>query len=293
MALVLHRTPNAIRNELWRMKLIDISDNWTDAQIESLRILYSDKGLIDLKAFAKTLGKDPSNVSRKARSLGLFTSYSRPKKHKPLENLSPQYKAKLKHEERTPVEQKEYISLVRRNAIKKYGHPRGKRVIRVCPICGKFFDIENSAPGIYCSKDCAYKAREPSQNTYTRGKGGKRPDLNNQYFRSRYEANYARYLNFLIKNNGGIIKWEYEVDTFWFEKIKRGVRSYTPDFKIYNAKGGFEYHEVKGWDYPRGITARKRMAKYFPLVKLILIDSDYFKAIKRQGIDKLIEGWER
>jgi hypothetical protein len=181
---------------------------------------------------------------------------------------------------------------VRREAIKKYGHPRGKRVIRVCRTCGKFFEVPNSSPSTHCSNDCAYKDREPSQNTYTRGKGGKRLDLNNQYFRSRYEANYARYLNFLIKNDGGIKKWEYEIDTFWFEKIKRGVRSYTPDFKVHLTDGSFEYHEVKGWDYSKGKTARKRMSKYFPAMKLILIDSDFFKALRRQGVDRLVEGWE-
>ena len=130
------------------------------------------------------------------------------------------------------------------------------------------------------------------QNTYTRGKGGKRPDLNNQYFRSRYEANYARYLNFVIVNKGGVEKWEFEVETFYFKDIKRGVRSYTPDFKVYLMGGGIEYHEVKGWDYPRGKTARKRMAKYYPLIKLILIDEDFFKALRRQGVEKLIDGWE-
>ena len=141
--------------------------------------------------------------------------------------------------------------------------------------------------------DCAFiRGIVRPQNTFTRGKGGKRFDLNNQYFRSRYEANYARYLNFLIANNGGIVRWEYEADTFWFEKIKRGVRSYTPDFKVYLTEGGVEYHEVKGWDYAKGITARKRMALYHPLVKLILVDEGFFKALTRQGIDKLIEGWE-
>jgi len=49
---------------------------------------------------------------------------------------------------------------------------------------------------------------------------------------------------------------------------------------------------VKGWDYPKGITARKRFSKYYPHLKLILLGQEWFKALKRQGIDKIIPGWE-
>jgi len=131
-------------------------------------------------------------------------------------------------------------------------------------------------------------------NRYTRAKGGKRPDLNNVYFRSRYEANYARYLNFLIehKSHPLILHWEFEPDTFEFHKIRRGVRFYTPDFKVYFADDHIEYHEVKGWDYPRGQTARKRFAKYYPTLRLEIIDADFFKAVRRQGIQSLIPAWE-
>ena len=265
---------------------------WTKEQVVALRELYSNNdGYIALSEFAGAMGRSSSNVSRKARALGLITSYNRPKKHKPFEELCLTSRQKIEHKKRTPEEQKEYISYVRRTAIQEHGHPKGKRDIRVCPVCGKFFEVKHSSPSIYCGRDCGNRITR-QQNTYTRGKGGKRPDLNNQYFRSRWEANYARYLNLIIKNNGGIERWEFEADTFWFEKIKRGVRSYTPDFKIRLTGGGIEYHEVKGWDYPRGKTARKRMAKYHPLAKLILIDAEFFKALRRQGIDKLLEGWE-
>lgn len=128
-------------------------------------------------------------------------------------------------------------------------------------------------------------------NMYSRCKGGKREDLGNIYFRSSYEANYARYLNFLITNNE-ILKWEYEPDTFCFNKIKRGVRSYTPDFKVFLNNRQVEYHEVKGWDYPKGVTARKRMVKYYPSEKLVLVGEEFFKAVKSQGFHRLIPNWE-
>ena len=129
---------------------------------------------------------------------------------------------------------------------------------------------------------------------FSRSKQGRREDLNNQFFRSNYEANYARYLNFLVstKSEPVIVKWQYEPDTFEFKKIKRGSRFYTPDFKVHFQDGHVEYHEVKGWDYPKGITQRKRFAKYYPHLKLLVVDGDFFKEMKRKGVDKLIPNWE-
>jgi hypothetical protein len=133
-------------------------------------------------------------------------------------------------------------------------------------------------------------------NVFSKAKKGKRDDLGGQFFRSSYEANYARYLNFLIEHPLGsgrcVIKWEYEAETFEFKRIRKGVRFYTPDFKVYFSNGDVEYHEVKGWDYPKGITARKRMAKYYPNVKLVVIGEEFFNGLCRQHINQLIPDWE-
>lgn len=99
------------------------------------------------------------------------------------------------------------------------------------------------------------------------------------YFRSGWEVVYARYLQWL-KNKEKIQKWEYEPKTFWFKKIKRGIRSYTPDFRIYNWTGTIEYHEVKGYMDSKSKTKIKRMAKYYPTIILIIIDEDNYKPIK-------------
>jgi len=126
---------------------------------------------------------------------------------------------------------------------------------------------------------------------YTKGSGGKRTDLGDHYFRSSWEANYARYLNFLQKA-GDIFKWEYEPDVFWFEKIKRGTRSYTPDFKIWvTEKGEPHYEEIKGWYDKRSKTKMKRMRRYYPAVKVILIDEKAYAAISSQ-VRRLIPNWE-
>ena len=115
--------------------------------------------------------------------------------------------------------------------------------------------------------------------------GGKR-----KYYRSRWESNYARYLEWL-KSIGEIAGWEHEPETFWFNGIRRGCVSYLPDFRVEEKSGVVVYHEVKGWMDPKSITKIKRMAKYYPDVKLIVIDKKAYESIARQ-MSKTIKGWE-
>jgi hypothetical protein len=111
-------------------------------------------------------------------------------------------------------------------------------------------------------------------------------DINGKllFFRSCWEANYALYLDFLIKTNE-IEGWEYEPTIFYFEKIKRGIRSYTPDFKI-KLHNGFEWHEVKGYMDDKSQTKIKRMAIYYPAEVLKVIEKTQYKEIikKLSGI---------
>lgn len=116
--------------------------------------------------------------------------------------------------------------------------------------------------------------------------GGKR-----NYYRSRWEANYARYLQWL-KDKNEIQDWQHEPKVFWFEGIKRGCVSYLPDFCVIETSGAESYHEVKGWMDDRSKTKIKRMAKYFPYVKLIVIDKPVYKDIEKK-LSSLIDGWEK
>lgn len=111
-----------------------------------------------------------------------------------------------------------------------------------------------------------------------------------KYFRSRWEANYARYLEFL-KSQNIITEWEHEPETFWFDGIKRGCMSYLPDFRITNNDGSIEYHEVKGWMDDRSKTKIKRMAKYHPHIKLIVIQSKQYTELQKKA-SSIIEYWE-
>lgn len=114
-------------------------------------------------------------------------------------------------------------------------------------------------------------------------------DINgkNIFFRSKWEANYAIYLDFLIKNKQ-IKKWEYEVDIFVFEKIKFGTRSYKPDFKVFTNDGNFEYHEIKGYMDSKSKTKLNRMRIYYPQIKIILIDNNYYTDLKNK-IGKILK----
>jgi hypothetical protein len=101
------------------------------------------------------------------------------------------------------------------------------------------------------------------------------------FLRSRWEANYALYLDWR-KNRGEIRQWEYEPETFVFHKIKRGTCSYRPDFKVTMPDESVEYHEVKGWVTKRSNTQFKRMAKYYPGVKLLIVDRKFYESLEKQ-----------
>lgn len=98
-----------------------------------------------------------------------------------------------------------------------------------------------------------------------------------KYYRSRWEANYARYLEFL-KKQGEIEDWDHEPQTFWFDKIRRGAVSYLPDFKVTRKDGTHYWVEVKGWMDDRSKTKINRFRKYFPEEELIVVEGDWFKA---------------
>ena len=110
-----------------------------------------------------------------------------------------------------------------------------------------------------------------------------------KYYRSKWEKNYALYLEWL-KERGLISDWKHEPKTFWFDAIKRGTRSYLPDFEVVLLNQTVEYHEVKGWYDPKTLTKIKRMAKYHPFVKLVLIDGDWFKRMSKK-LKALIPDW--
>lgn len=285
LATALGRTVGAVRTRCWTLGLNDKGNPWTDADLAALRAAYGDgAGAVDLGALAKTLGRLKSNVSRKARALGL-TDRRRPMIDAVKQNMA--------------------VASAKR--IKDYGHPRGALGMKhTAASLAKISAASRAAwadPGNKLNSpehrqaisDRAVALRVAGkwrQGGHSRCASGKRPDLGGQFFRSSWEANYARYLN-LLKSQGRIRDWQYEVHTFVFEKIKRGTRMYTPDFKVLLLDGTYEWHEVKGWMDQPSKTRLKRMAKYFPSELVKVIGKPWFSAANRSGLAASLPGWER
>lgn len=111
-----------------------------------------------------------------------------------------------------------------------------------------------------------------------------------KYFKSSWEANYARYLEWQ-RTQGVLRGWEYESQIFWFEGIRRGCVSYLPDFKVTDNDGGVEFHEVKGYMDAKSKTKLRRMAKYYPDVRVVLIDAKRYRAIAKTA-KGIVPEWE-
>lgn len=99
------------------------------------------------------------------------------------------------------------------------------------------------------------------------------------FFRSKWEHDYALYLE-LLKEHGKINDWQHEPKTFWFDQIKRGTRSYLPDFRISESDGTHTWVEIKGYMDAKSKTKLKRFKKYFPEEKLYLVQEEQIKEIR-------------
>lgn len=131
---------------------------------------------------------------------------------------------------------------------------------------------------------------EPADAKKTWKAGWRTIGPHKKYFRSLWEANYGRYLQWLVEQKV-ILGWEHEPKTFWFDGIRRGVCSYKPDFRVVERNGDYAWHEVKGWMDDRSRVALDRFAKFFPHEKMVLIDKRAYYAI-RAKVMGMIEDWE-
>ncbi len=99
------------------------------------------------------------------------------------------------------------------------------------------------------------------------------------YFRSKWEANYALYLDWL-KDQNQIKDWDYEPQPFYEFPIKHGTTRYLPDFRVENIDGSWYLVELKG--FRQGMVKLKRMKKYFPQVKIELVEAKDYVILKRK-----------
>lgn len=123
----------------------------------------------------------------------------------------------------------------------------------------------------------ASKKRLRSENQYSHCKKGKRTDLGDIFFRSAWEANYARILNYL-----GII-WQYEPETFQISEIE----TYTPDFKLTDGT----FIEIKGWWTETSKRKIELFKQKYPDIKLQIIGKMEYKILSKQYCHN-IKHWE-
>lgn len=122
---------------------------------------------------------------------------------------------------------------------------------------------------------------------------GKRPDCDNLFMRSGYEANCYRWFKHVVKPT----RIEYEPQTFTYTQfgIVRGTLSYTPDFKITYPDGNYKWFEVKGFLGSQDSAKMHRFKKYFPeeFIRLTVIvgrskskTGDFFRKL---GVLKIVD----
>lgn len=257
---------------------------WKQAQLDRIREFYAahEGKPMRLSELAEEMGQRRSTLSRLARWLGVAR---RGRKH--------------------PLETRVVQAQKARDRIALHGHPRGNLGKmhtaenrqrwsdnrRALGALGMMFIQRNGMSDEHRLRMAVSKrlAAKPT-NAYSRAKRGYREDLGKTFFRSSWEANYARYLNFL-KSRGTISGWEFEPDTFWFAGIKRGVMSYLPDFRVTRPNGSVYYVEVKGWMDDKSKTKLKRMAKYHPDIELEVVASKQYREIE-QKLSGAIPHWE-
>lgn len=144
---------------------------------------------------------------------------------------------------------------------------------------GKAFAREIHS-GKKVSKETRRKMSLNSQkqtHRFSRCKGGFREDLG-MYFRSSWEANYARYLNY----QG--ISWTYESETF---ELEPGV-TYTPDFVLSNQS----YVEIKGWLTEKAKNKLRLFKEQYPHASLELVQRKKYRALYAT-YSTIIPFWEK
>ncbi len=292
----LGRTKGSVRGRITALGIAKKSE-WTEEQEKELRSIYlaaGTGGVLKLAPLIAATGRDKGNISRKAKELGLPTSMNRKRVDERKEKVR-------KYADRAALSVA--ISARMKKTIAEKGHPRGMLGLKHSPEAlekiAKASVISNAARTdemkvAYNLKAAKTKMRNGTyapERHKTTWKGGWREIGGiRKFYRSRWEANYASYLEWL-KTGGHIADWKHEPKTFWFEGVKRGTVSYLPDFWVVENDGTDAFHEVKGWMDDRSKTKIKRMEKYYPEVKLVVIDSKGYAALKK-SVSSLVPGWE-
>lgn len=168
------------------------------------------------------------------------------------------------------------------------GRPnKHKGVIRVPPVrgrcenalCGKEIVFARWQPRKFCSNRCAMQVigGKPTSPRAARAKAGVRADLGDIYFYSRWEANFARLLDFFS------IRWVHQPKTF---RLLR--QNYTPDFYLPELD---LFVEIKNFLAPYSYQRDQEFRLCYPDTQLLLLLKEEYLILQEQYAEK-IRNWE-
>lgn len=144
----------------------------------------------------------------------------------------------------------------------------GRWPLRTCPGCAKTFHHQDNKRR-YCTAECYHRHHHNGQS-----KDGFRPDLGH-YVRSRWEANFARWLRL----QG--VPYVYEPRRF-----DLGSTTYLPDFETADV-----FYEVKGYMSDKAREKIERFRTLYPTKPLIVVGPDEYNEIRQQSECHIPE-WE-
>lgn len=294
LCIILEKSEGQVRGMKERLGLNSKFFPFSEYEKELIKDFYlNNQNSMDLESFAKKIGRQKTSISRYARKLNLThrdrnlcqSSINKAQKSLKKYRETDEYKNNIKKK------QIETLTYYAQNQ-----HPKGMSGKHhsndACEKISKsqtelFANMTKEEKHNRAMKSVETRRKngtiETTNNAYSRCKGGIRSDLN-QYFRSSWESNVARILNYLH------IEWKYEYKRFDFSKEKEGILSYQPDFYLpkYN-----KWIEVKGWMDDKSKQRLKLFKKYYPneSSNLILVDENIYNSLNKQ-YSEIIDNWE-
>lgn len=274
----------SVWERLKKLNLINDKNLFSKEEDDEIIRVYSEgfvRGEGALDRLVSKLSRTKQSVCRRARFLGLKTSYKR--------KFSDSLVEKFKED--------------RVDWWSKHTHPKG--------MLGKNHSISTRLAMKKTRKEIwdSYSEEEKYSRNNARACAPRKPRTNSArgnwkagwreigdgkfYFRSRWESNYARVLD-LLKRSKEILDWEHEPKRFVFskfnEKNKRSI-SYLPDFRVTRLDGSFYWVEVKGYVCARSKLNFALFADEYPDEELIVIGLTWFKE-NSIHLSEYIDGWE-
>jgi hypothetical protein len=154
------------------------------------------------------------------------------------------------------------------------------QISKNCKTCSSEFKVPRCRQEAkFCSQSCSatYNIKHNKIGKKT-SKSFRREDLENTYFRSSWEANFARYLN--LKG----IAWEYEKYRFKLSNNK----TYIPDFFLPQEN---KFIEVKGYWRSQALKKFKMFEEEYPNISIEVFGKEEYKQLEEEFKDK-IRNWE-